>query len=193
MWNKIAHKYYYWAKFNRWYYTLFVLKIKNFCSPKKVLDICCGPGILKEEFTKFFPDAEVVGLDSSREMCKLSNSLMGDALHLPFKDESFDLITFCFALHELKVKEALKEAKRVLKSKGIIAIADLNSELPETTKIFVKYFFNLILGKEYANHLLLSWRRFPKPLELLSELKDMNFEILHSKLIPEIWIVAKKI
>lgn len=193
MWDRIAHKYTLWTKFNRWYYSLFVLTIKNFCSPRKVLDICCGPGIMKEEIRNFFPDAEVVGLDSSREMCRISKSLLGNAHHLPFKDETFDLVTFCFALHELKIREALKEAKRVLKPKGVIAIADLNSEVPETTKIFVKCFFNLIFGKEYADHLFLSWKRFPKPSQLLSELKDLNFELLHFRFIPEVCIIAKKI
>uniref|UniRef100_A0A7C2SER1 Methyltransferase domain-containing protein n=1 Tax=Archaeoglobus fulgidus TaxID=2234 RepID=A0A7C2SER1_ARCFL len=46
----------------------------------------------------------------------------------------FDLVTFCFALHELEVERAIKEAGRVLKKGGTIATCrskSSRSRLPE--------------------------------------------------------------
>lgn len=192
MWDKVAGRYRDWAEMNSWYYRIFAREIAKFKRPKLVLDVCSGPGTLGREMRKIF-DAEIIGIDSSREMCRISKGFLGDALNLPFKDEVFDLVTFCFALHEIDVEKAIREAKRVLKKDGIIAIADLNSRVPEILKILSSNFLSLILGPEYAENLLKKWRDFESVEEIESILKRENFKIEFVKVRLDFWLIAKKI
>jgi ubiquinone/menaquinone biosynthesis C-methylase UbiE len=66
--------------------------------PGRILDVGCGTGI----FTAVLP-GEVVGLDQSERMlavarrrCPDARFVLGDALAMPFPDQSFDLV---FAAH----------------------------------------------------------------------------------------------
>lgn len=107
----------------------------------KVLEVGCGSGA----FTTFVARAvgnegEVFALDIQPKMLKqIENKLKrlenkdiknirlveGDALNLPSKDNSFDLIYTITVFQELPDKnKALKEIKRVLKPKGILSITE---------------------------------------------------------------------
>ncbi len=107
----------------------------------KTLEVGCGSGA----FTTFIARAvgeegEVFALDIQPEMLKqIENKLKrsgnqdiknirlveGDALNLSFEDNSFDLIYTITVFQELPDKnKALKEMKRVLKPKGILAITE---------------------------------------------------------------------
>lgn len=93
---------------------------------KSVLDIGCGYG----KFLKFWKDMGarmVVGMDFSKSMlgqarqksdCSL---LIGDAFKIPFKDNSFDLVTCIGVANYYKNVEALlKEISRVSRNEIII-------------------------------------------------------------------------
>ncbi|MEM0350554.1 MAG: methyltransferase domain-containing protein [Archaeoglobaceae archaeon] len=193
MWDRIAERYRKWAELNRWYYRAFAREISKHVDPKLIIDICSGPGILKEELEDFFPEAEIVCIDSSKEMCRIAKGILADATELPFKNGIFDLAVFCFALHELDVEKALKEAERILKRNGILAIADLNSEVPLPIKMISETFLSFILGLEYATNLSKKWKDFHRVEEIALILEKKGFDIEHCRKGFDFWIIAKKI
>jgi demethylphylloquinol methyltransferase len=91
-----------------------------------ILDICCGTGSVILAFVEQRPDAFLVGYDFSHSMLRNAQEknlagrvvfLEGDAAELPFRDDSFDIITCSHALSELKGHartRALLEMKKVL-------------------------------------------------------------------------------
>ncbi|NHW88451.1 MAG: methyltransferase domain-containing protein [Archaeoglobales archaeon] len=192
MWDKIANKYHIWAEINSWYYRIFANEILKISKPKLVLDICSGPGVLGRELRKIL-DAQVVNIDSSIEMCRISRGILGDALNLPFKNEVFDLVIFCFALHELDAERAIKEAGRVLKKGGAIAIADLNPKIPDSVKILSSALLSIIFGNEYAENLLKKWKDLKSVEEIGNIIEREGFKIEHVTKRVDFWIIAKKI
>ncbi len=129
-----------WAKFYdlTWipinYLRRKTVKFANISKDKKILDICTGTGDLAITFAK--QGNEAVGIDLSREMIevakkknKFKNLKFGvaDATKLPFENNSFDVVTSSFGLHEMPKSVMLKvlgEVKRVLKNNGEFIIVD---------------------------------------------------------------------
>ena len=98
----------------------------------KVLDIGCGDGIFPIELAK--RGYSVVGVDlnvksvnyakyfSKRSEVKI-DFLVGDACHLPFANESFDIILCSEVLEHIKDDEgAIREIERVLKQNGLLIL-----------------------------------------------------------------------
>lgn len=193
MWDNVVESYRRFAEFNRWYYRLFALFISQYATPKTAVDICCGPGILSSELKRVFPEAEIVSLDLSKEMCKISKAIRADAHSLPFKKEIFDVAILCFALHELEIRKAIEEVKRVLKREGILAIADLNSRVPSIFKAFALAYLAFLISPEYSKSLAITWNKFPDRESLIIILEDCGFKVVYSREFFDIWIIAKKI
>ncbi|CAO2837982.1 unnamed protein product [Amaranthus hypochondriacus] len=108
-----------------------------------VLDICCGSGDLAFLLSeKVGVDGQVLGLDFSREQLLIASSrqqerssacykniewLQGDALNLPFPDDTFDAMTMGYGLRNVVDKErAIQEIFRVLKPGCKVSILDFN-------------------------------------------------------------------
>ncbi|MBN2014963.1 MAG: class I SAM-dependent methyltransferase [Candidatus Altiarchaeota archaeon] len=99
---------------------------------KKVLDIGCGTGSYVLEFKR--NGMGVVGMDVSRKMLKIAKNkvegcdfVFGDAKNLPFKDNSFDLVTLITILEYVDDPEKIiQEGKRVLEKDGKIILCVLN-------------------------------------------------------------------
>jgi len=93
-----------------------------------ILDLGCGTG----NYTGIL---NAIGLDKSFNMLKIAYKkfpnipfVCGDALFLPFKDESFDsVISITLFEFLFSPKKALIEIYRVLKPKGEIIIGTLNT------------------------------------------------------------------
>jgi protein-L-isoaspartate(D-aspartate) O-methyltransferase len=88
----------------------------------RILDIGCGKGFLVHDFLKALPGAEVFGLDISEYA--IANALpevkdrlrVGNAVSLPYPDQSFDLVVAINTLHNFRIydlEKALKELERV--------------------------------------------------------------------------------
>jgi len=96
-----------------------------------ILDLGGGPGLFAAQLkTK---DNLVVSIDSTRQTLFLGNTIhpsiepvCGDALHLPFKDSSFDTILIRAVLHHFpdQLNDAFYEIFRVLKPNGQILIEE---------------------------------------------------------------------
>jgi len=101
-----------------------------------ILDVCCGTGSVILAFVERRTDAFVVGYDFSRGMLRKAQEknragrvafVEGDAAELPFRDDSFDVITCSHALYELKGharNKALLEMRRVLHADGLLLLME---------------------------------------------------------------------
>ncbi len=99
------------------------------------LDVACGPGLLACAFAKVV--AHATGVDSTPAMLEqarreqtqrgLTNLTFepGDALHLPYADGRFSIVSSRFAFHHLlEPQAALAEMLRVCQPGGRIVVAD---------------------------------------------------------------------
>jgi ubiquinone/menaquinone biosynthesis C-methylase UbiE len=98
-----------------------------------VLDIGCGTGTHLEIYQK--AGCTVYGIDSSHAMLEVAREKLteraelqlGEASHMPFPPESFDLVLAMFLLHETPAHirpSVMKEAKRVTKRSGRFLVID---------------------------------------------------------------------
>lgn len=88
----------------------------------KILDVGCGKGFLLYEFTQVIPQTSVTGIDVSKYAIDNGKDevrqfmQVGNAIDLPFEDNSFDLVVSINTLHNLynfDLKRALQEIERV--------------------------------------------------------------------------------
>ena len=99
---------------------------------EKLLDIGCGTGYLINMLAKEY-DAEFTGLDLSPEMInqakskniKNSTFIEGRSDDLPFKNDTFDVITCSQSFHHYpETDKPMQEARRVLKQGGLYILSD---------------------------------------------------------------------
>jgi len=100
---------------------------------QSVLDIGCGTGALLSLIQEQNKTAQVFGIDLSGEMIKIAKAKLGkdvdlrvsDSEKLPFKNESFDVVTCTFSFHHYpNALIVLSEMRRVLKKSGKLIVAD---------------------------------------------------------------------
>lgn len=117
-----------------------------------ILDICCGTGDMTMALLKNRPQnaRPVLAADFARAMLergaeKFSQhgaiALEADALHLPLRDSSMDLIVSAFGFRNLANYEAgLREFYRVLKPGGQLGILDFSEPGGLLGKLYAVYF-----------------------------------------------------
>jgi len=96
-----------------------------------VPDVGCGKGFLLYEFTQACPGIEVAGLDISEYAIANAKSevqpflRVGHANHLPWPDETFDLVISITSLHNLQcfdLDQSLREIQRVSRRHKYVVI-----------------------------------------------------------------------
>jgi ubiquinone/menaquinone biosynthesis C-methylase UbiE len=106
----------------------------DFSAAKKLIEVGCGVGAQTEILLERFPNLHVTGIDfsadqisraknhlSDREYQKRVDLHQGDALHLTFKDDSFDGAFLCWFLEHVQEPVAiLNEIRRVMKPHATI-------------------------------------------------------------------------
>ncbi len=113
----------------KWYSIKQILKFAKI-EALKILDIGCASGYLTFQIATFFPNAEVVGIDSYKRAIEYGQKIypnikfkVGDAHKLPFSNENFDLITCIETLEHVEApEEVIREIKRCLKKNGKVLI-----------------------------------------------------------------------
>ncbi len=101
--------------------------------PGSVLDVASGTGDLALEIQEKCPDAKVTGSDFCEEMLAhatasgVQETVVADAMDMPFDDDSFDVLTVAFGLRNMASwPDALKEMRRVIKPGGHILVLDFS-------------------------------------------------------------------
>ena len=165
-----------------------------------VLDIAGGTGDLAAKFSRIVgPEGTVVLADINDSMLKVGRDRLvdrgitdnvrfsqADAQHLPFPDNTFDVITIAFGLRNVTDKDmALRSMLRVLKPGGELLVLEF-SKPPNSllSKIYDGYSFNILpkLGKLFANdadsyqYLAESIRMHPNQETLQGMMDNAGFE-----------------
>ena len=101
--------------------------------PNKIVDLASGTGDLALALQKRLPEAEVVGVDFLPEMLALAKrkgvrqTVVADAMKLPFADTAFDCVTVAFGLRNMENwGKALGEMLRVLKANGRLLVLEFS-------------------------------------------------------------------
>ena len=124
--------------------------------------------------------AETIGISGQLEW------VVGDAMALPFEDDSFDVYTISFGIRNVTdPQKALSEAYRVLKPGGRIMVLEF-SHIPNNLFLWFydKFSFNVIprLGQIIASdrssyqYLVESIRKFPKQESFMKLVNAAGFE-----------------
>ena len=123
-----------------------VIRLIYETKPNIVLDLCCGTGhqlsLLPDETLAFGVDLSQAMLKKAKEVIP-GKCVLGDVTKTPFASDSFDFILSQFALHENHqtiIEFELREAQRLLRSGGNLAIVDF----AQSTR---KGFLSTIFGK----------------------------------------------
>ncbi|RAI82245.1 class I SAM-dependent methyltransferase [Macrococcoides goetzii] len=103
--------------------------MKHFDLPQsdiKVLEIGCGPGALSESLKRWYPNAEITGVDRDELFIQFAkdninnvNFIIGDISKLPFDDESFDVVISNTVCEHVETSVFFNEQRRILKPEGI--------------------------------------------------------------------------
>ncbi len=168
-----------------------------------VLDICCGTGDMTMALLKLRPPGArpILAADFARGMLTRGSLKFGakirgvgnpyavpleaDALHLPLKNASLDLIVTAFGFRNLANYEAgLREFSRVLKPGGTLGILEFSEPGGLIGKAYAVYFRRvlpaigrLICGKDGPyNYLPTSVGNFPPPPQMLEMMQSAGFQ-----------------
>ncbi|MGC1460742.1 MAG: ubiquinone/menaquinone biosynthesis methyltransferase [Terracidiphilus sp.] len=171
-----------------------------------VLDICCGTGDMTMALLKHRPQGArpILAADFARGMLSRGALKFGgpgvgaqktgapyaipmeaDALHLPLKSESLDLIVTAFGFRNLANYEAgLREFNRVLKPGGQLGILEFSEPGGLMGKAYAVYFRHvlpaigrLICGNDGPyNYLPTSVGNFPSPKEMLALMQSAGYQ-----------------
>jgi 2-polyprenyl-6-hydroxyphenyl methylase/3-demethylubiquinone-9 3-methyltransferase len=150
----------------------------------KILDVGCGAGFLSNRLA--VEKYDVTGLDLSQESLDVAKRhdatgsvqyRQGDAMNLPFKDESFEVISAMDFLEHVEDPENLvKEIGRVLKPNGLFLYHTFNRNFLSRVVIikFVEWF---VKNTPHDLHL---HRLFVKPGELKEYCKKASLEMIEN-------------
>jgi demethylmenaquinone methyltransferase/2-methoxy-6-polyprenyl-1,4-benzoquinol methylase len=166
---------------------------------QKLLDVAGGTGDISFKFLKRAGFGHATVLDITENMLiegrkraeanqvlDSLNWVVGDAMALPFADNSFDVYTISFGIRNVtRPQEALNEAFRVLRPGGRLMVLEFSQiPVPLVQKAYDFYSFNVIprMGKLIANdrdsyqYLIESIRKFPNQETFLSMVRQAGFE-----------------
>ena len=166
---------------------------------QKLLDVAGGTGDISFRFLKRAGHAHATVLDLTEPMLiegrKRAEAdqkadqldwIVGDAMNLPFEDNTFDVYTISFGIRNVtRPQEALNEAYRVLKPGGRLMVLEF-SQIPNDSMqwAYDRYSFNVIpvMGQIIANdrhsyqYLVESIRNFPDQDTFLDMVRTAGFE-----------------
>jgi len=160
-----------------------------------ILDICCGTGDMTMALLKHRPKSArpILAADFARGMLSRGArkftgrgaiALEADALHLPLRSASLDLVVTAFGFRNLANYEAgLREFHRVLKPGGQLGILDFSEPGGLIGKAYAVYFRRVlpaigrvICGKDGPyNYLPSSVGNFPLPGEMLALMRNAGY------------------
>jgi demethylmenaquinone methyltransferase/2-methoxy-6-polyprenyl-1,4-benzoquinol methylase len=175
------------------------MKKMNVQPGSKALDVCCGTADWTIALAEAVgPTGGVTGLDFSQNMLNVGiekvkelglkqvELVHGNAMELPFPDNSFDYVTIGFGLRNVPdYLQVLKEMHRVVKPGGIaVCLETSQPTLIGYKQLYYFYFrfimpmFGKLLAKSYREYAWLheSARNFPGMRELAKMFEQAGFK-----------------
>jgi demethylmenaquinone methyltransferase/2-methoxy-6-polyprenyl-1,4-benzoquinol methylase len=178
--------------------------LKEVEGAKTLLDVGTGTG---EVLLQADPQAIRVGIDLSLGMLKVARRkcpdcsfVLADAENMPFKTSSFDAITLSLVYRHLYNREQfLKEAQRVLKPEGRLAILDINKFwLTPLLVFFMKFLIKplglVLFGRDKWEFFIHSLENSLSEEELKRELESNGFKVIKTqrRLFGIVYVVSAK-
>ncbi|MBU7315886.1 demethylmenaquinone methyltransferase [Paenibacillus sp. SM 69] len=153
------------------------------------IDLCCGTGDWTISLAKASGSGNIVGLDFSQNMLDVGEEkvkrlgmdkqiklVQGNAMALPFDDNSFDYATIGFALRNVPdLVKVIEEMQRVVKPGGMVVSLELSKPTWKPFKAIYFFYFQKVLPllgklivKRYEQYKWLpeSLKNFPDHKEL---------------------------
>lgn len=168
-----------------------VAKLVKELAPQKLLDVATGTGDLAIEISKIIPGLEIVATDFCPEMLAVAekagvpNTMVADAMNLPFGDEEFDVVSVAYGLRNMESwVGAAREMKRVLKTGGSLVILDFSipeGPLKSPYRAYLHHVLPKLAGAIAGNrgayeYLSESIEKFPSGEAMEALLKEAGFE-----------------
>ena len=164
-----------------------------------LLDVAGGTGDIAFRFLDRAPGAQVTVCDMTESMlvegrkradaARLADRLSwvtGDAMRLPFADNSFDRYTISFGIRNVtRIPDALDEAFRVLRPGGRLMVLEFSQlPVPAMQWAYDRYSYNVIpaMGQVVAGdrdsyqYLVESIRRFPDQESFAAMIRAAGFD-----------------
>ncbi|TCT25579.1 2-octaprenyl-6-methoxy-1,4-benzoquinone methylase /demethylmenaquinone methyltransferase [Melghiribacillus thermohalophilus] len=181
-----------------------VMKRMNVQNGARALDVCCGTGDWTISLANAAgKDGEVIGLDFSQNMLSvgeekikelnLSNVsfIHGDAMALPFQDNTFDYVTIGFGLRNVPdYMQVLREMTRVVKPGGkVVCLETSQPTIPVFRQLYYLYFkyimplFGKLFAKSYEEYAWLheSAKDFPDRMTLKNMFQEAGLTSVQVK------------
>ena len=156
----------------------------------RILDLATGSGDLALAMERRLPNAKIVAADFSPRMIQIARNkgvretIIADALQLPFADDSFDCVTIAFGLRNIADwSAALREMSRVLIAGGRVLILDFSiprSILRRPYRFYLHRFLPSLAGlltgeKDAYDYLAASIEEFPSGDEMVRLIEGNGF------------------
>lgn len=162
----------------------------------RIADICCGTGQMAFALLRWRPPGSlpVLAADFSHQMLLRAAGRLppakavlveADALHLPVRDGTMDLVTTAFGFRNLANYQAgLEEFSRVLRPGGSIGILDFGEPDGAIGRLYSIYFHRVLprIGSAISGvtgayrYLPESVHRFPAPDRMLQAMRQAGFD-----------------
>ena len=165
---------------------------------QRLLDVAGGTGDVAFRFLKRAPGATAVVCDmtepmliegrkraEAERMAERLDWVVGDAMALPFADNSFDVYTISFGIRNVtRIADALSEAYRVLRPGGRLVVLEFNRIPNDMLQwLYDRYSFNVIpvMGQVVAGdrdsyqYLVESIRKFPDQDSFAAMIRTAGF------------------
>lgn len=163
-----------------------------------ILDVACGTCVFTQEALRQVPSLEVEALDfneamleqgrirlESKDIIDNVNLVQGDAMALPYEDNTFDAAMSGFAMRNVpNIEQVMREMQRVVKPGGKVVVLELARPSMVGFKHLYYFYFNFvlpILGKLSKDNASYQWlpeslKRYPHQREILDMWKRLGFE-----------------
>jgi len=171
---------------------------------ENILDVCTGTGDIAIRFAQSDSVGEIIGIDLSEEMLHIARRktvnnglgrkiklLRGDALDLPFDDDSFDIVSIGFGLRNLSDhRRGISEMVRVLKDGGRLVILEFSPPPSGFFSAVYRFYLNTIMqavggiisGSASAyRYLSTSIANFLEPEEIMKLMEVEGLKKLYSE------------
>jgi demethylmenaquinone methyltransferase/2-methoxy-6-polyprenyl-1,4-benzoquinol methylase len=173
------------------YWKNVLVRLSGAAPEGRALDVCCGTGDIAARLAR--TGAEVTGLDFSHEMLSVGRQrfpgitfMQGDAMALPFPDQSFRIVTMGYGLRNLaRWEKGLAELARVTCAGGRILILDFGK--PDNgiwRRLYFTYLrlFVPVLGKVFCGqssayaYILESLNHYPAQHGVAAEMRNLGLK-----------------